>query len=316
MTDHLRRLGDYISIPIQRDADGFLGRECPKQECEGYFKVVPGTGLQGEGLPCHCPYCGHTASPDHFWTKDQIEYAKSVAMREIMDAVHKDLKKLEFEHKPRGPFGIGISMKLEPGRPVPIHRYREKRLETEVVCGKCTLRYAVYGVFAFCPDCGQHNSPDILSDNMKVVEKMLVLANGPDKELAKRLIENALEDCVSSFDGYGRELCRVHASKATDPAKAERLSFQNLDGARQNVLAAFNVDLATGLTADEWHRAVRSFQRRHLLSHRAGVVDEEYIRKSGDKTVVVGRKITITENEVRDLVGITTKLANYLYGRF
>ena len=91
--DHLRRLGDSLSIPIRADESGFTGRECPQPDCEGYFKIELGTGLKGEGLPCHCPYCGHVSGHDQFWTKEQIEYAKSVAMRKIADALHKDLKK-------------------------------------------------------------------------------------------------------------------------------------------------------------------------------------------------------------------------------
>ena len=211
--EHLRRVGNSISIPIPADENAFTGRECPQPDCEGYFKIELGTGLKSEGLPCYCPYCGHTAGHDHFWTKEQIEFAKSVAMRKITDALHKDLKKLEFDHKPKGAFGIGISMKVKPGRATPIHYYREKQLETEVVCVSCTLRYSVYGVFGFCPDCGQHNSLDILDKNLEVVGKMLDLAAGAEKELADKLIENALEDCVSAFDGFGRELCRVHANR-------------------------------------------------------------------------------------------------------
>ena len=71
--DHLRRLGDRFSIPIQPDEDGFTGRECPNGDCESYFKVQFGTGLDEEGIPCHCPYCGHTAPHDEFGTKEQIE---------------------------------------------------------------------------------------------------------------------------------------------------------------------------------------------------------------------------------------------------
>ena len=100
--DHLRQLGNRISIPISADENAFTGRECPQLDCEGYFKIEFGTGLKGEGLPCHCPYCGHTAGHDHFWTKEQIEYAKSVAMRKITDALQKDLKTLEFDHKLKG----------------------------------------------------------------------------------------------------------------------------------------------------------------------------------------------------------------------
>jgi len=307
--DHLRRLGDSISIPISADEHGFTGRECPRPECEGYFKIELGTGLKGEGLPCHCPYCGHAAGHDQFWTKEQIEYAKSVAMRKITDALHKDLKKLEFDHKPKGAFGIGISMKVKPGRPTPIHYYREKQLETEVACANCTLRYSVYGVFAFCPDCGQHNSLQILDRNLEVVGKMLELATGAEKALAERMIENALEDCVSAFDGFGRELCRVHANRARNPARAEKLSFQNLEGATTAYLDLFGIDLSASVTPQEWRAAVTAFQKRHLVAHKLGVVDQDYIAKSRDTRAVAGRKIGIGADEVKVLANIIKTLA-------
>ena len=196
--NHLHQLGTSISISIPADGDRFTGRECPQQDCEGYFKIELGTSLKGDDLPCHCPYCGHAAGHDHFWTKEQIEYARSVAMRRITDAIHEDLKKLEFDHKPTGAFGIGLSLKIQPGRQPPIHYFRERQLETDVVCTNCTLRYSVYGVFAFCPDCGQHNSIQILEKSLEVVSKMLEMATSEEKVLAEKLIENALEDCVST----------------------------------------------------------------------------------------------------------------------
>ena len=97
--------------------------------------------------------------------------ARSVAIRKITDAVHADLKSLEFEHKPRGIFGIGVSMKVSRSAPQPIRYYRERELETHVVCDHCTLRYAIYGVFAWCPDCGVHNSLQILTKNLELAAK-------------------------------------------------------------------------------------------------------------------------------------------------
>jgi hypothetical protein len=311
--DHLRRLGNSISLSIQPDEEGFTGRECPNSACEGYFKIMFGTGLKGENLPCHCPYCGHMSSHDEFWTKEQIEYAKSVALRRITDAIHRDLKKLEFEIKPKGAFGIGMSMKLKPGRPHPIRWYREKALEKHIECSDCTLKYAVFGVFAFCPDCSQHNSLQILYKNLELVSKILDMAATAEAEMAGRLIENALEDCVSAFDGFGREICRVHAKAATDPAEVEKVSFQSLDGAKQRVSALFNLDIAAGLTGDEWNAAVRAFQKRHILSHKLGVVDAEYVRKSGDTQAVVGRKVVIDANEVRALSQTIGKLGEFLF---
>lgn len=314
--NHLRGLGNSISVPIPADENAFTGRECPQSGCEGYFKIELGTGLKGEGLQCHCPYCGHTAGHDLFWTKEQIEYAKSVAMRRITDALHKDLKELEFEHKPKGAFGIGISMKVEPARPTPIHHYREKQLETEIVCTNCTLRYSVYGVFACCPECGQHNSLQILEKNLEVVGKMLDMAAGTEKVLAEKLIENALEDCVSAFDGFGRELCRIHAHKARKPSKIENVSFQNLKSANTAIRDEFGIDLSSELSPDDWRAAVTGFQKRHLVAHKMGVVDQAYITKTGDMQAVVGRKISIVAAEVNGLAQIIRACAPRLSDDF
>lgn len=308
---HIDSLGSKFSISIPPDEDGLIGRECPSPECESYFKIQLGTGLKGENLPCHCPYCGYTAGQNKFFTKAQVEYAKSIVLNRVTGALLKDLKSLEFNHRPRGSFGIGISMKVT-GRPTPIRHYREKRLETEVICEQCTLRYMIYGVFGFCPDCGEHNSLQILDKNLELILKMLNLASSTDGELAQRVIENAVEDCVSAFDGFGREVCRLYANKATNPAKAERVSFQNLQGAKDNLISLFNFDIAAGLSHVEWEDAVRGFQKRHLLSHTMGVVDDEYIRKSGDVKAMMGRKITIDADEVCELIQIVGKLARHV----
>lgn len=307
--DHLGGLGTSISISIPPDENRFTGRECPQLDCEGYFKIEIGTGLKGDGLPCHCPYCGHAAAHDQFWTKEQIEYARSVAIRRITDAIHKDLEELEFDHKPQGAFGIGLSLKVERGPESRIHYYREKQLETEVICANCTLRYSVYGVFAFCPDCGRHNSIQILDKNLEVVDKMLEMASTAEEILAERLIENALEDCVSSFDGFGRELCRVHANKARNRAKAEKMNFQNLKVARERCLDLFGIDLCADVEPAKWRGAVVAFQKRHLLAHRLGVVDQGYIDKTGDSRAVVGRKVIVDVDEVKRLATTLNTLA-------
>lgn len=291
--------------------EGYTGRECPNPNCEGYFKIVFGTGFPS-ATQCYCPYCGHAADQSEFATTDQNEYAKSVFIRKVTEALAKDLKSLEFDIKPRGPFGIGVSMKVKADPPPPIHRYRERQLETHVECHNCTLKYAVYGVFAFCPNCGQHNSDQVLERNLEVVSRMLDMAAGRDVEVAAKLVENALEDCISAFDGFGRELCRVYARKSSNPSRAEKVSFQNLEGARRNVQELFGADVASALTADEWKAAAVGFQKRHLFAHRMGVIDADYVQKTGDLKAVVGRKVGLGAEEVRSLVKIVAGLAGFL----
>lgn len=309
---HLRDLGPQFSISLPTDEQGFIGRECPVAECEGYFKLQPGTGLKGDNLPCHCPYCGHGAESEKFFTKAQVEYAQSVVMQKITGALLKDLKSLEFKYRPRGAFGIGVSMKVT-GQPTTIRRYRESTLETEVVCERCSLRFAIYGVFGFCPDCAVHNSLQILKTNLELVRRLLGVAEMQELQVAQHLIENALEDCVSTFDGFGRETCRVFAAKAAKPEKAAEIRFQNIAAARDRVREQFGVDFAAAATLADWKLVQRAFQKRHLLAHRMGVVDKDYVSATGDSPSLLGRKVSIAASEVRELVVQLQTLGDELF---
>jgi hypothetical protein len=302
-TNNLKRLGNQVSVPINPDEDGYLGRECPAEECLGYFKVTPGTGIK-DLAPCHCPYCGHTGDNNTFWTQEQLEYAKSVALRDIAEALHKDLKSMEFDHRPRGGFGIGISLKFTHGAPQPIKYYKEKELETHVTCDNCTLRYAIYGVFGWCPACGIHNSIQILMKNLELSRKELALAESADKEFAHHLTGDALENVVSAFDSFGREIC---ARKAAD------IQFQNLASARLRVQDTFALDFADVLALDEWESVCRVFQKRHLLAHKLGVVDEDYVKKSNDPQAILGRKVSISRDEVVATISLIETLGKRLF---
>ena len=310
---NLKRLGNQVSVSIPKDSAGFLGRECPQGDCEGYFKIKPGTGLTGKNLPCHCPYCGHSASQDHFWTKEQLEYARSVAFRQITDAIHRDLKSLEFEVKPKGGFGIGVKLEVKKGRPVPIRYYREQQLETHVTCDTCTLEYAVYGVFGFCPDCGKHNSLQILQKNLALARKELELASTQaDPDLQRYLVEDALENCMSAFDGFARETCRIRAASSADFAKCQGLSFQNLPRSARRLKELFGIELQDRVNPPDWNTIHTAFMKRHLIAHRAGVVDQQYLDETGESSALLGRRVHVTREEVEHLTEIVEVLGRGL----
>lgn len=300
---HLRKLGNQVRVPMKTDEDGYFGRECPIEECLGYFKVTPGTGITTPG-PCHCPYCGHSGDNNTFWTREQLDYAKSVAFREVANALRNDLKSMEFNHRPRGGFGIGISLQFKPGAPIPIRHYKEKALETEIVCENCTLRYAIYGVFGWCPDCGIHNSLQILTKNLELAKKQLTLAETVEKELADYLVADALENVVSALDGFGRETCAT---------KGAGIPFQNLAAARRKVQDNLGFDFGDILAPDEWETICRVFQKRHLLAHKMGVVDEDYIKKANDPHAVLGRKVNVNRQEVAAAISLVDALGKRLF---
>ena len=194
--------------------------------------------------------------------------------------------------------------------------YREKQLETEVVCDSCTLKYMIYGVFAFCPDCGIHNSLQILTKNLDLAEKQVNLAAQVGGDMAQNLISDALENAVASFDGFGRETCRVNAARATDAVNAEKMSFQNPSGARANFQHLFGKDFAQNIDAGDWDFIIRCAQKRHLLAHNMGVVDQQYLTKTADLGAVEGRLIQITGDEVKRLTACLRRLGEELIASF
>jgi hypothetical protein len=273
-----------------------------------------GTGFKGDNIPCHCPYCGFTGDMSDFNTPEQQKYIESVAIRYVQGIVQDELVRWgrQIEKSMNGRF---LSAKVRvSGQPIPLHIYQENQIETHVTCEKCTLEYAIYGVFAFCPDCGSHNSLQILNKNLELVQKILVFAvTLPDQEMEQRLIENALENTVSAFDGFGRATCAAFCGKATDPEKANAISFQNIIRAQTNVRTLFGHDIASAMKEGQWEMVNRSFQKRHLISHKMGVIDDDYIKKAKDPTAIIGRRVIIHPDEIIELTQLLATMGKQFY---
>jgi Zn ribbon nucleic-acid-binding protein len=302
-------LGGRMSIAIPQDEEGYIGRECP--ECKEYFKITPGTGLEGVS-EAYCPYCGHKADMSDFSTPEQIDYVKSVALRHVSNQLHRMLKNTLEGTYPRQRSFLSIKVEVKQRGQVPLAYYTEKDLETKAVCTHCTLSYAVYSVYAFCPDCGQHNSLQIFKTNLELVQKMMKMAREGEADVREALLESCLTKVVAAFDSYGRQVCSLYAPKATQPDKAEKIRFQNLPGAQTNVQAIFGIDIAGGIEATEWVATVRMFLKRHLLAHNGGEIDDDYLARANDPTAMRGRKLTLDDKEIENMMAATRQLADYL----
>lgn len=105
MTDELFRRGGphnirktgrdqyTMQIKLPTDAVGMTARECTDAACSpGSFKIKYGTGLTEEQAESFCPYCRAAADPEDFATREQLRYAKDIAMSEAQDGVERMLK--------------------------------------------------------------------------------------------------------------------------------------------------------------------------------------------------------------------------------
>jgi hypothetical protein len=142
---------------------------------------------------------------------------------------------------------------------------------------------------------------------------MLELAAASDRELAERLIENALEDCVSAFDGFGREMCKLFCSRGAKPDEAAEIRFQNVVAARKRVQNQFGIDFAAHLDTESWNALVRCFEKRHLVAHKMGIIDESYRKNANDARAIIGRKVQIQSDEVRALIPILATTGKTLF---
>jgi len=301
-----------IPISLPTDDDGLTGRECPQHICEGYFKVKFGTGIKDADYNrCFCPYCGYSGKQDQFFTKEQVKYIESIAVRHFQGIIKKEAKKWdrELRSSTRKSF-IKLSVDYKSSHR-PIAYYAEKEVETRLVCENCTLEYAIYGKFANCPDCGKANTLQILNANLSLIHKLLIQAEiQTDPSFREYLIHNALEDIVSSFDSFGRNSISIAVRNTT--LSDLSTSFQNILKAKDRIEQHFGFDFSQALSEGDWNLILALFQKRHLISHNDGIIDEAYVQITGDNSAVIGRKIVVTIDEVRTALQYISSLATSL----
>jgi len=289
-----------INVPLPTDENGMIGRQCPNPECGEYFKLKPGTGLQTS--ECICPYCRYKGQFAEFHTSQQIEYAKSVAVKQLIEP---ELRRLQrslrnLERSTRGSF-VHIKVKTT-GLSFPLKLYQERELETQVTCASCGLDFAVYGVFAGCPDCGQLNAAVVFSTSIEVALKRLALLESiedTDQDLREGVLSDALSGGVSSFDAFGKAL--RNPNKQLLPERPKNL-FQNLAALSNALTKGIGKSLSDVIGEDAEGFLKKIFQVRHIYEHNMGVVDDDFVQRTPDYSYLKGRKYPLEREEVAALL--------------
>lgn len=287
-----------IDVPIPTDERGLVGRRCPA--CLGYFKLKLGTGLPTE--TCHCPYCGYEADISEFTTPEQEEFVRSVGMREAQERILKpmmrrfgeSLKGIE-RATSRGPIQIRVEVR-DQWRSIPLALYREREVETDVTCQECGLQFAVYGVFATCPDCTGMNASAVFHKSMEAARRRLgLLDDDVDSGIVEGLLSDALGSAVGAFDAVGKELSRRFPGLLPS---APRNLFQNIQALSAALGKTAGSSLAEALGEEQYASLARMFQVRHVYEHNLGVVDAEAIKKVPDLSAWQGRKYLLARSEI------------------
>ncbi len=315
----LRRLErpHTISVPIAADAEGYLDKECPSTQCLFQFKVHETDWAEKvRDEESFCPFCGHTATSDKWWTQEQIEYAKTVALAQVQQRIRGAMRlgadRWNRNQKHNSFFRITMNVDNKP-QSVMLPLSAAEPMRLKITCPTCTCRYAVIGSAFFCPACG-HNAADLMFTQAingirnalgAISQVRSAIADRDTAETTARLlVENSLQNAVTAFQRYA-EILYAHFPSMPTP---RRNAFQSLREGSELWLSASGKSYAAYLRDDELHFLVRLFQQRHLLAHTQGVIDDDYVIRTGDATYQVGQRVVIREAAVRDCLAIIEKL--------
>lgn len=323
----LKRLEQGVSIPITLplDDDGYLDRQCSAEDCQKVFKVLfEDWRDKVRDEQVFCSICRFEAPSTEWNTPEQAEHIAAVAQayvhRTVNQAMREDARRFNRRQKPGF---ITMSLSVKPSAPpllLPIDAGDIMRQKFS--CEVCGTRYAAIGVAFFCPACG-HNSATATFDNtVKHVRQMVsktshiraALTASFDVDTAENSVRHTLEDSLGRLVSAFQRVVEVLFGQLPNAGsfKVKKNVFQRLTEGSTLWKDATGNGYEDLLTARELDELKRLFQKRHLVAHRDGIVDREYIDKSGDASYAVGQRLVIREATVLRLAELVAKLVGEL----
>lgn len=314
--------GQTISVPIECDEKGFIDKQCPSKECEFLFKVQKDDWKEiFKDEAVWCPMCRHEAPANQWYSVAQVEHAREQTLGLIKGAIHNALLSgaKEFNRKqPRNSF-ISMTMQVKGGPVqtsiIPAGAAEEMRLE--IACEKCNARFSVIGNAFFCPACGHNSVTQTFSDSLRkiqvkrdsldIIRQALIESTGKDE--AELTCRSLLETCISDGVVAFQKFCEgLHSPYGESPFNA----FQRLEQGSVLWEKAIGMGYSSWLTQAELERLNVLYQKRHLLAHNEGIVDAQYIKKSGDTSYKEGQRIVVSGKDIDELLNHLDKLGGGL----
>jgi len=276
---------------IISDREGLFGRTCPA--CASYFR----TDHLGDTT---CPYCEHTADALAFTTKNQRLFVEAfcravVAAQESRKEVVVDLD------------ALADGLPENKGAWV----YKEERQQTRFKCASCDTDADILGPYGACPECARRNDDAIFAAKMKAFADRHRSASETltGRQERETVWADMVRSVVAEFDALGNDLAQSLARLPLTPRRrkdVQELSFQSLFSADKNLSEWFAIRILEGVTDDDRVFLHKMFHRRHLLTHNAGRVDQDYLDATKDTTVKLNETVRVRSNEVERLIRLVT----------
>jgi len=288
-----------VPVFLVSDKEDFFGRTCPK--CEGYFRTVNIANVM------HCPYCSIRANLIRFTTKNQLEFIDEVRKKFLAGFSGDEVEEIDLD---------AIAGGLPNNRPV--WAYSEERQQNSFTCEKCGNRYDILGEYGCCPICGVRNSLQVLTTHFDRLLAQFESAKAAIADRSERKIEweKMTTTCISDFEAMARDIQKELLGLPMTPARrreVEQISFQQILKAGEMLRGFFAIDLLKNVPKADKDFLHKMFNRRHILVHNAGRVDQEYLHRTEDSSVRLHEKIVVRSREISRLIPLLKTTATNLF---
>jgi hypothetical protein len=287
-----------VPVMLVSDKERFFGRSCP--ECKAYFRTADIAEL------LFCPYCSIRVPLIRFTTENQRRFIDEVRKRWVDGFKGNNLEEIDL---------YAITKELPDNRPS--WSYSEELQQHGFNCGKCDNRFDILGEYGCCPVCGKRNSLQVVMSYLNETEAQFESAKNTITDRHDREVEwEKMTKCISHFEAMARDIQRQLARLPLIPSRrkeVEQISFQQVIKAHELVCQFFGIELLDEIIDVDKQFLNKMFNRRHILIHNAGRVDQEYLNRTSDSGVKLHQKIAVRSREIERLIPLLKKMAKNLF---
>jgi hypothetical protein len=173
---------------------------------------------------------------------------------------------------------------------------------------------------AVVPFAESENSLQVVMSYLNDAQAKFELASTTITDRHDREIEwKKMTKCISDFEAMARDIQSQLSRLPMTPSRrnyVKQISFQQVVKAAESLEDFFAIDLFKGMKQVDRDFLNKMFNRRHILTHNAGRVDQEYLERASDAEVQLHQKIVVRSREIARLIPLMKVMATNLFERY
>lgn len=281
-------------VLIASDSEGKFGHSCPN--CQGYWRSGP--------WPRVCPYCGL-----HVESHDFLSDAQHLYVKHYCDTLAKALATPE-----DGKIVIDMDVVADAvgDAEKPEFYVAEKSQQHKFRCTACNEFNDILGRFGYCSLCGTRNDlTELQTFLFPEISKSLLSGEAPERCLREAV--SVLDTFISQ---YAKQLAALVPLTKKRQKRLTAQRFHDLVDVYDKFNAWFDIDIFYRISDEEQAFINKLLLRRHLYEHNGGEVDQKYLDKSGDTSVVLKQQIRERKEDVEHLLRLLLDVGRNVHNGF